>query len=84
MRPYFFAASHWNYARDGVTYMRTMERLPNSVLELFMKGEHVVHLRKGFWNGIRSNMSIEATDVKIGKGPAGLIGQTKNSRSVTT
>ena len=64
--------------------MRTMERLPNSVLELFMKREHVVHLRKGFWNGIRSNMSIEATDVKIGKGPAGLIGQTKNSRSVTT
>ena len=24
MLPYFFTASHWNYARDGVAHMRKM------------------------------------------------------------
>ena len=48
-----------------------------------MKGEHVVHLRRGFWNGALSDMSIEATYMKTDKGPAGLIGQTTNSRLVT-
>ena len=68
MLPYFFAASHWNYARDGVAYMRTMERLLNSVLEPFMKGEYAVHLRRRFWNGIWSDMSIETrTYILLGK-----------------
>ena len=48
-----------------------------------MKGEHVVHLRKGFWNGAWNDTSIEATYLKTDKGPAGLIGQTTNSRLVT-
>ena len=63
--------------------MQTMERLPNSVFEPFMKGEHVVHLRRGFWNEIWSNLSIEPTYMKTAKGPAGLIEQTTYSRSVT-
>ena len=48
-----------------------------------MKGEHVAHLKRNFWNGIWSDKSIETTYMKIGKGPAGLIGQTANSRSLT-
>ena len=39
MLPYFFAAGHWNYARDGVVYLRMMESLPVSLMNKFMKGE---------------------------------------------
>ena len=40
-------------------------------------------LGRGFWNRIWSDMSIEAIYMKIGKGPACLIRQSTNSRSVT-
>ena len=53
------------------------------VLDSFMKGEDVAHLKRSFWNGIWSDKSIETTYMKIGKGPAGLIGQTTNFRSLT-
>ena len=42
MMPYFFAASHWNYARDGLVYLRSIERLPNTDLTPFSEGQHVV------------------------------------------
>ena len=83
MIPYFFAAGHWNYARDGTVYIRMMENLPDSVLNKFMKGQHVVHLQDGFWNGIWSDMAIESTYMKIGKGPSGIVGITTNDRSVS-
>ena len=83
MLPYFFAAGHWNYARDGVAYVRMMEKLPRALLNKFMRGEHVIHLKQGLWNGIWSDMGIETTYMKIGKGPSGLIGVTTNTRSVT-
>ena len=82
MMPYFFAASHWNYARDGLVYIRSMERLPNSVLTPFLEGKHVVYLAEGLWNGIWTDMSIESTYMKIGKGPSGIIGVTTKERSV--
>ena len=82
MIPYFFAASHWNYARDAFVYVRTLERLPNTVLTQFLEGQHVVHLQDGFWNGIWTDMSIESTYMKIGKGPSGMIGVTTNERAV--
>ena len=47
MLPYFLAASHWNYARDGIAYVQMMENLPGNVLNPLMKGEHVVRLRDG-------------------------------------
>ena len=33
MVPYFFAASHWNYARDSIVYLRTMKNLPNCCMK---------------------------------------------------
>ena len=42
MMPYFFAAKHVNYARYGICYINTMEKLPPEVLNQFMKGEHVM------------------------------------------
>ena len=73
MIPYFFAAGHVNYARYGLYYLRTMERLPTDVLTRFMKGEHVMHLKSGFWNGIWSDMYIETLFMHYGHGPGGRI-----------
>ena len=44
-----------------------------------MKGEHVMRHQPGFWNGLWSDMMIETTFMKYGKGPrssGGLIGVT--------
>ena len=68
MIPYFFAAGHWNYARDGIVYLRSMQRMPTKLLGKFMKGEHVIRLRDGSFNGIWSDMAIESTYTKVGKG----------------
>ena len=42
MMPYFFAAGHPNYARYGLYYLASMERLPDDILVQFMKGEHLM------------------------------------------
>ena len=47
-----------------------------------MKGEHVKRLQEGLWNSIWTEMAIESTDMKIGKGPSGLIGVTTEERTV--
>ena len=82
MLPYFFAACHWNYARDGVVYVQMMENLPGYVLNPLMKREHIVRLHEVLWNSISTDMAIESTCMKIGKGPSGLIGVTTQERTV--
>ena len=54
-------AGHWNYASDGVVYLRMMESLPVCLMNKFMNGEYVVHLKKGLWSGVWSDMAIEST-----------------------
>ena len=54
--PYFFAARHVNYARYGLYYLRSIERLPENVLKRFLNGEHVMRHNPGVWNGIWSDM----------------------------
>ena len=53
-----------------------MEKLPPEVLNQFMNGEHVMRHQEGIWNAIWSDMMIETSYMKIGKGPAGVIGYT--------
>ena len=36
MMPYFFAAGHVNYARYGLYYLSSMEKLPSHVLTKFI------------------------------------------------
>ena len=50
MIPYFFAAGHWNYARDGIVYLRSMEKMPDNLLNKFMNGEHVIQIKGGFFS----------------------------------
>ena len=82
MMPYYFAASHWNYARDGLNYIRMMKKLPMKAFDSFLEGQHVLHLTDGIFNGIWSDMGIETTYMKHGKGPSGIIEITTNERAV--
>ena len=59
MLPYFFAASNVKYARYGLYYLWSMEKLPKDILAHFMKGEHVMRHKPGVWNAIWSDMYIK-------------------------
>ena len=52
MMPYFFAAGHVNYAQYGLCHLRTKHKLPGTVLEQFLKSEHIVRHQDGHWNEI--------------------------------
>ena len=82
MLPYFFAADDVNYARYASYYLRSMLRLPPHLLAKFMKGDHVMRHQKGLFNGIWSDMHIETTFMRHGKGPRGLIGITLKPKAV--
>ena len=82
MIPYFFATGHVNYARYGLYYLRSMERLPENVVKLFLNGEHVMRHNPGVWNGIWSDMFIETTFMRYGKGTGGLVGVTLERSTV--
>ena len=47
-----------------------------------MKGEHVLRHREGIWHGIWSDMMIETSYMKFGKGPSGIIGQKTKPRTL--
>ena len=82
MMPYFFAAGHHNYARYGLYYLRTMQRLPANLLERFLKGEHVMRHKPGIWNGIWSDMYIKTSFMRCVKGQKGIIGITLKPSAV--
>ena len=68
MIPYFFAAGHWNYARDSIVYLRSIEKMPTNLLNKFINGEHVIRIKDRLFNGIWSDMAIETSCMKVGKG----------------
>lgn len=82
MLPYFFAAGHHNYARYATYYLNDMKNLPPVILARFLKGEHTTHHQKGIWNGMWSDMFIETTFMRFGKGDGGLVGVTLKPKSV--
>ncbi|KAG0723221.1 hypothetical protein GWK47_043072 [Chionoecetes opilio] len=84
MMPYFYATGHVHYARYGLFYLRSMEALPTKVLDLFMKGEHVLRHILGIWNGIWSDMYIETTFMRYGHGKGGIIGITLKPETLKT
>ena len=84
MMPLFFAASHLNYARYGLYYLRTMEQLPKEVCDCFLRGEHTMHHNPGIFNGIWSDMAIETTFMRYGHGQSGIIGLTLKPEAVKT
>ncbi len=71
MMPYFFAAGHHNYARYGTYYLQNLRKLPHSILDKFLHGEHTTRHYRGVWNGIWSDMFIETSFMRYGKRPWG-------------
>lgn len=61
MIPYVFASGHTKYARYGLVYFRSMEKMNGEVLEKFMNGEHVQRLKMRIWKGIWTDMYMETT-----------------------
>ena len=76
MIPYFFAAGHFNYARYGSYYLRSMENVPQHELDHFLKGEHVMHHLRGLWNGTWSDQFTESTFMRFAHTSGGIIGIT--------
>ena len=56
-----------------------MSRLLPTIFHHFFKEEHVLRHREGIWNGIWSDMMIETSYMKFGRGPNGIIGKDKNA-----
>ena len=71
-----YASGHVNYARYGLFYLRSMEKLPVEIRGRFMKGEHVMHHIPGLCNGIWTDMYIESTVMRYGHSNGGIIGLT--------
>ena len=65
---------HSRTPRYGLYNLHSLERLQGDILERFMKGEHVLHHKKGSWNGTWSDMYIESTFLCYGHGPHGIVG----------
>ena len=42
MIPYFVAVSHFDYARYGLHYLRSMKKLPEPIFSKFMEGAHIM------------------------------------------
>ena len=82
MIPYFFASGDINYARYASYYLRSMQKLPADLLKKFMAGEHVMRHQRGLWNGMWSDMFIETTFMRHGKGPCGVVGITLKPKAV--
>ena len=61
---------------------RSIERIPNTVLQHFLNGEHVVRPQDGLCNAVWSDNATESTYMENGKGPSGLIDQTIQERTV--
>ncbi|KAJ8351728.1 hypothetical protein SKAU_G00232040 [Synaphobranchus kaupii] len=76
MLPYYFAAGHVNYARYGLYYLRSMEKLPPHVQSHFLQGQHVTRNIRGIWNGLWSDLFIESTFMRYGHSAGGIIGIT--------
>ena len=84
MIPYFFTAGHHNYARYGLYYLRSSEAIPDEICRQFLQGEHVTRHLAGAWNGMWTDMMIETTFMRYGKGPRGLIGITLKPNAMKT
>lgn len=84
MIPNFFAAHHPNYAHYGLYYLRSVEALPHNILQKFMNGDHVTRHTPGTWNAMWTDMMIETTFMRNGKGPRGIIGVTLKPNTLKT
>ena len=73
MMPLFFAASHFNYARYGLYYLREMEAMPEVVRQHFVKDEQAMHHNAGLFNDTWSDIWLSRPPLcGMGMGRVGL------------
>ena len=84
MLPYYFAAGHVNYARYGLYYLRTMEKLPPHIQRYFLQGQHVTRHIAGIWKGLWTDQFIESTFMRYGHSAGGIIGITLKQEALKT
>ena len=53
-----------------------------TILDQFLKGKHVLCHREGIWNDLWSDMMIETSCMRFGKGLNGVIGKTTKTRTL--
>ena len=82
MMPYFYASGHANYARYGLFYFRSMDKLSVEIRGRFMKAEHVMHHIPGLWNGLWNDMYIKSTFMRYGHRHGGIIGITQQAETL--
>ena len=84
MVPYFFAASHLNYARYISWHLQDMATsLPDTILTSFLCGEHVCRHSDGVWNSVFMDQFGEQTYIRYGKSKGGLVGKSLSSDQVS-
>ena len=77
MLPYFFAASHWQYARYVAWHVKEMQHmLPDDAKMDLLAGAHVCRHKPGIWNYVSADQFGEQTYIKKCKTPVGLNGLT--------
>ena len=85
MLPSFYAADHYNYARDGLIYLKSMKSLPENVRKHFIKGEHTVQHTPGVFSGIWTDMAIETSYMRFGHcASSGFVGQAMKPETMKT
>ena len=57
-------------------------QLPPTLLDQFLRGDHVLRHQHGIWNEIWSDMMIETSYMKFRNGPSGIIGKTTKPKTI--
>ena len=81
MIPYFFAASHWDYARYLSMILLKIEQFPSSIEHELLKGSFVSQRNPGVLKAVW-NMFGEQTYLRYGKGKGGLVGRILSDKQV--
>ena len=73
MLPYFFSASHHNYARYSTYQLNGMNQLSSAILEKLLRCEHTPRNQKEIWDGIWSDIFMETLFMRFGKDPGCMV-----------
>ena len=74
MLPYVRFAGCHRYSRYGTFYVHHIKSLPKSTLEKVLKEDFFMRHIPGIYNATWTDMFIETTYMRLGHGPAGVVG----------
>ena len=83
LEPFFFSAGHHNYARSTDIDKKYCQRMPVSLWNSFLQGQHTMHHQPGRANGVAGDYFMGSTLMRYGHSNRGLIGVTENERAIS-